>query len=113
MPRKLRFQPEEWSTFFVTSRCIQSRFLLRPSHYSNQLIIGVIAKAVKRLDIKLHGLCFLSNHYHLLLSSLGALPFGCHTNFPSGALRVGAALRVPFGCHTNSLSNTLSHWTTP
>ena len=84
MPRKLRFQPEEWSTFFVTSRCIQSRFLLRPSHHSNQLIIGVIAKAVKRFDIKLHGLCFMSNHYHLLLSSKNAQVLAQFMQFING-----------------------------
>jgi len=29
----------------------------------------VLARAVKRFDVKLFGLCFMSNHYHLLLSS--------------------------------------------
>ena len=72
MSRPLRFQPEEWSIFFVTARCIHSRFLLRPSPRVNKLIIGVLARAVERFDIKLYGLCFLSNHYHLLLSSRNA-----------------------------------------
>ena len=72
MSRPLRYQPEEWSTFFVTARCIHSRFLLRPSPRVNKLIIGVLARAVERFDIKLYGLCFLSNHYHLLLSSRNA-----------------------------------------
>ena len=76
MPRKLRFQPEEWSTFFVTSKCIHSRFLLRPSQHSNQLIIGVIAKGVSKFYIKLHALCVMSNHYRL----------GCHTNSLSNIL---------------------------
>ena len=72
MPRPLRFQPELWSVFFVTSRCIHNRFLLRPSSTTNALLIGVMAKAVKRFDVKLFGLCFMSNHYHLLLSSKDA-----------------------------------------
>ena len=72
MPHPLRFQPEPWSMFFVTARCIQSRFLLRPSVKTNALILGVMAKAVKRFDVKLFGLCFMSNHFHLLLSSKDA-----------------------------------------
>ena len=72
MSRPLRYQPKEWSTFFVTARCIHSRFLLRPSPRVNKIIIGVFARAVERFDIKLYGLCFLSNHYHLLLSSRNA-----------------------------------------
>ena len=72
MPRPLRFQPEPWSVFFVTARCIHSRFLLRPSSKTNALVVGVMAKAIQRFDIKLYGLCFMSNHYHLLLSSKDA-----------------------------------------
>jgi REP element-mobilizing transposase RayT len=72
MPRPLRFQPEPWSVFFVTARCIHSRFLLRPSSRTNALVVGVMAKAIKRFDVKLFGLCFMSNHYHLLLSSKDA-----------------------------------------
>ncbi len=69
MSRPIRFQPEPWSVFFVTARCIHSRFLLRPSPRVNSIIIGVLARAAKRFDVKLFGLCFMSNHYHLLLSS--------------------------------------------
>ena len=72
MSRPLRYQPEEWSIFFVTGRCIQSRFLLRPSPRVNALIVGVLARALERFDIRLFGMCFLSNHYHLLLSSKNA-----------------------------------------
>ena len=72
MSRPIRYQPEEWSVFFVTGRCIHSRFLLRPSQRVNALIIGVLARALERLDVKLFGMCFLSNHYHFLLSSKDA-----------------------------------------
>ena len=72
MPRPLRFQPEPWSVFFVTARCIHSRFLLRPSSKTNALVVGVMAKAIQRFDVKLFGMCFMSNHYHLLLSSKDA-----------------------------------------
>ena len=72
MSRPIRYQPEEWSVFFVTGRCIHSRFLLRPSQRVNSLIVGVLARAAERFDVKLFGMCFLSNHYHLLLSSKNA-----------------------------------------
>ena len=72
MPRPLRFQPKPWGMFFVTTRCIHGRFLLRPSTKTNALLIGVMAKAVQRFEVKLFGLCFMSNHYHLLLSSKDA-----------------------------------------
>jgi REP element-mobilizing transposase RayT len=72
MSRPIRYQPEEWSVFFVTGRCIHSRFLLRPLQRVNSLIVGVLARAVERFDVKLFGICFLSNHYHLLLSSKDA-----------------------------------------
>ena len=64
----MRYQPEEWSAFFVASRCIHSRFLLRPSQRVNALMVGVLARAVDRFEVKLFGVCFLSTHYHLLLS---------------------------------------------
>jgi putative transposase len=72
MSRPLRFQPEPWSVFFVTARCIHSRFLLRPSSKTNALVVGVMAKAIQRFEVKLFGLCFMSNHYHLLVSSKDA-----------------------------------------
>ena len=72
MPRPLRFQPKPWGMFFVTTRCIHGRFLLRPSIKTNALVIGVTAKAAQRFEVKLFGLCFMSNHYHLLLSSKDA-----------------------------------------
>lgn len=72
MPRPLRYQPKPNTVFFVTARCIHSRFLLRPSQRVNGLIVGVLARAVERFDVQLHAMCFLSNHYHLLLSSKDA-----------------------------------------
>jgi putative transposase len=72
MSRPIRYQSEERSVFFVTDRCIHSRFLLRPSQRVHALIVGVLARALERFDVKLFGMCSLSNHYHLLLSSKDA-----------------------------------------
>ena len=72
MSRPIRYQPEEWSVSFVTGRCIHSRYLLRPSPRTNAIVIGVLARALHRYEVKLFGVCFMSNHYHLLLSSKNA-----------------------------------------
>ena len=61
MSRPIRYQPEEWSVFFVTGRCIHSRFLLRPSQRVKALIVGVLARALERFEVKLFGMCFLGN----------------------------------------------------
>ena len=72
MPRPLRYQPDEWSTVFITGRCIQSRFLLTPSPRVNSLINGILQRGCARYAVRLHAMCFMSNHYHLLLSSKDA-----------------------------------------
>lgn len=51
----------------VSIRCIQARFLLRPSERVNKLILGVLAKAQKKYDVPVFAPTFLSNHGHLLL----------------------------------------------
>ncbi|MEK7704541.1 MAG: transposase [Myxococcota bacterium] len=55
--------------YFVTNRTFQSRLLLTPSPYVNNLVGGVIARALKRYDVALHAFVFLSNHCHLIVSS--------------------------------------------
>ena len=72
MSRPLRYQPGEWSTVFVTGRCIHSRFLLTPSPRVNSLINGILERGCTRYAVRLHAMCFMSNHYHLLLSSKDA-----------------------------------------
>ncbi len=51
----------------VTSRTIQSRFLLRPSPELNEIIVGALGRAQELYPVNLCGAAFLSNHYHLLL----------------------------------------------
>jgi hypothetical protein len=55
----------------VTSRTIQERLLLRPSKEANEIILGILGRALeKHPGIKLHGFVILSNHFHLLLTAL-------------------------------------------
>ena len=52
---------------FVSIRCIQARFLLRPSPRVNQLILGVLARAQRKYEVRIFAPAFLSNHGHMLL----------------------------------------------
>ena len=62
-------------THLVTRRCIGRRFLLRPDDRLNSVFIYCLARAAQKYGIALHGLCAMSNHYHLVLTDTeGALP---------------------------------------
>jgi REP element-mobilizing transposase RayT len=66
------FQEEGY--YFVTSRCFQGRMLLRPSAEVNEVVGGVLAKAVQHSagSVRLHAFTFASNHFHLLVWARGA-----------------------------------------
>jgi len=69
MTRLLRFVPEG-HVVEVTCRTIQSRFLTRPSLEFEDIATGVLGRTQEKTGMVIHGYCFLSNHYHLLLSPL-------------------------------------------
>ena len=66
------FQEEGY--YFVTSRCFQGRLLLHPSPEVNEVVGGVLARAVEQSNgsVRLHAFTFLSNHFHLLVWAKGA-----------------------------------------
>jgi len=68
---RLRFQPAEWTTHFVTQRNLMGYLLMRPTRRTNLIIAGCLAYSLERFGglIKLHAYVFLSNHYHLILSA--------------------------------------------
>src|SRR3954465_12290024 len=45
------FDPQ--TIFFITSRTIQSRFLMAPSDKTNELIGGILARAVRQCEVEL------------------------------------------------------------
>ena len=66
MPKPIRsFDPDR--VYFVTNRTLQGRLLMTPSPRINDLIGGVLARAVRRHDVELFAFVFVSNHFHLLL----------------------------------------------
>ena len=66
MPRRLRFTPED-HLVEVTSRTIQSRFILLPRPEFEEITTGILGRAQERTGMIIHGYSFQSNHYHLLL----------------------------------------------
>ena len=71
MPRALRYQPEENMIHVVSTRCLQGMSFLRPNKRVNQIIAGVLCRALSRSkgEIALSAYVFMSNHYHLILRS--------------------------------------------
>ena len=67
MARLLRFIPDGGSLVEVTTRTIQSRFLLTPTPELNRIVIGALARASRRFKVGVVAYAFLGNHYHLLL----------------------------------------------
>ncbi len=80
----LRYQPDEWMVHFVTVRCLQSRYLLRPSHKVRSLMVGVLERASERTGCRLLGAVALSGHIHLLVSSQTAAHLADYMQFVNG-----------------------------
>jgi REP element-mobilizing transposase RayT len=79
--RRLRFIPEGGSLVEVTCRTIHGRFLLRPSRRLNEVIAGVLGRALSMYSVRLHAPVFLSNHYHMLLSVPDARTLAVFMNY--------------------------------
>jgi len=69
MTRPVRMY-EKNTPYFVTARCFQKRFLMKPTPRMTETIGGILAQATHKYDaIKLHDGVFVSNHLHLSLST--------------------------------------------
>lgn len=63
------------STVFISRRCDERRFLLRPDDYVTQVFLYCLAYAAAECNIRVHGFTTLSNHFHLLATDVeGCLP---------------------------------------
>ena len=52
------------ATYLVTRRASQRQFLLKPSRRTNQLVRYCLALAAQQTGVLLHAFCFMSNHWH-------------------------------------------------
>jgi len=50
--------------YLITRRCTQRQFLLRPSRLTNQTVKYCLALAAERTGVLIHAACFMSNHWH-------------------------------------------------
>lgn len=69
MSRPLRYQERPGALFEVTDRTLQGRFLLRPSAKLNDLVLGVIGRALTLYPVQLYLFVVVSNHLHLILAT--------------------------------------------
>lgn len=53
--------------YFVSARTVRAHMFFRPSNEVNEIVGGVLAKAVQRYGIEVYGFVFLSNHLHLIV----------------------------------------------
>jgi putative transposase len=51
-------------TYLITRRCTQRQFLLRPSRLTNQIVRYCLGVAAHKTGVLLHAACFMSNHWH-------------------------------------------------
>ncbi|MBK8482748.1 MAG: hypothetical protein IPL40_16550 [Proteobacteria bacterium] len=69
-------------TLMVTRRCAQRQFLLRPSATVNGIIGYCLAVAAERYGVRVHALCVLSNHLHVVITDVrGTRPEFCRWLF--------------------------------
>jgi REP element-mobilizing transposase RayT len=63
------------TTTFVTRRCSERRFFLRPSRETNEIVLYALALQAQRHRVLVHAFCVLSNHLHLVITDVaGRLP---------------------------------------
>jgi putative transposase len=74
-PRKI----EKGTTYLLTRRCTQRKFLLTPSAIVTQVFLYCLGYAAKKFGILVHAVCVMANHYHLVITDVhGTLPRFAH-----------------------------------
>ena len=80
--------------YFVTVRCVQARYLLRPSTETNEVLGGVLARAARLFEVEVFAFAFQSNHLHLLVRApRGNLPRFMQFVLGNTARKVGFLVR--------------------
>lgn len=67
MGRPHRFLDNDTGIVELTSRCLQGRFLMRPSSEVNDRILGIIGRAQRLTGVRLYSFNYQSNHSHDLV----------------------------------------------
>ncbi len=61
--------PRPNTTFEVTTRTLQGRLLLRPSAELNEIVLGILGRALELYPVLLHLVVVASNHIHLIVTA--------------------------------------------
>jgi putative transposase len=79
------------TTYLLTRRCTQRRFLLKPTALTNLILKFVLAVAAARYGVLIHAVCVMSDHLHLVITDpRGRLPEFGHLLHGVVAKAVGA-----------------------
>jgi REP element-mobilizing transposase RayT len=65
----------------VTCRTVHGRYLLLPSPLRDEIVLGVLARALARYGARCISFAFMSSHYHLLLEVDSALQLSRTMNY--------------------------------
>ncbi|MEM7261892.1 MAG: transposase, partial [Planctomycetota bacterium] len=63
-------------TYLLTKKCFDERFLLKPTPECKKALRYELARRAKQYGMKLHSFCFMSNHFHLVVTD-------CRGNLPA------------------------------
>lgn len=85
MGRRKRFIPPR-CLVEVSARTIQARYLLRPGAELNRRFVGILARAQRLYDVRIHAVACLSNHWHGLLSPKDAWHLAGFMSYVQGNL---------------------------
>lgn len=62
-------------TYMITKKCMNDQFLIVPSREVNAVLLYCLLVSVEKHGILLHAFCFMSNHFHLVVTDTqGELP---------------------------------------
>jgi len=56
------------TTYMVTRRCTDRKYLIRPSEEVNEILLFCMIHAANKFGVKIHIFAFISNHFHILLT---------------------------------------------
>jgi hypothetical protein len=86
MGRPHRFLDNDSGIVELTSRCVQGRFLMRPSSEVNDRILGVIGRAQRLTGVRLFSFNYQSNHSHDLVGVHSVEQMAAYERFLKGNL---------------------------
>lgn len=63
------------TTYLITKKCTDDLFLIVPSAPVNSVLLYTLLLKAQKYGIRLHAFCFMSNHFHLVVTDAqGTLP---------------------------------------